>query len=267
MAFLGCDVGPQRGAVAILRVRRDANKLNVSDYQIYKETQSTLISSPFIVQTAIRSNDLKNIKGLTPHAIQASLSTATGETELIKVHLRHGEWSPEETETILSVIVDAYLKEIVRKERLEKVEALTMLRTRYSHTYDQVAKKTDEIATLAKQLGSADSASTTVERDAIRDHLGLLQERLIDLRLSEEPASEDAQAAHSAKRELLERLIEEQIVKLKKYDGTSGQLEAKKDDLKSLRRDMQAVSEEMHQLEVELDGPATVQVIQAPIYQ
>lgn len=69
-------------------------------------------------------------------------------------------------------------------------------------------------------------------------------------------------------RNLLDRLrrveadYDEKLVEVEKYGGSSGDLEARTDDLTALRRELHTVRSDLHELEVELESPARIQVIQ-----
>ena len=149
-------------AEALLKVNRDQAKGNASDFMIFKETQAALIKSNFVVTAALRDNEINQLamvksdsRGMARKQPVAWLASAVNvqpsETEIIFVSMQGRD--KKQTERILDGVIDSYLREIVNKERIDKVDQLAKLRRRYQTTYQMVTKKTDEIIKYGEQLG------------------------------------------------------------------------------------------------------------------
>lgn len=268
VATLGCQDFGGSQSEAVLRVNREAFDGNASDYMVYKETQASLLKSNFVLRTALRNPKVAVIEGLTAQEVRNHLHVTLDETELLYVVLRHGNWADEESELILNQVVMAFMNEVVNKERMSKTAVLSKLRTRYSNLFDSIKKKTDEVSALAEQLGTIDGnfggASSGIRVGLEVDQLRSMHAKLFELELRNIKSG----MGKAEQKELEEQIqfVKERIggaeKRLRQFGGSSGDLEARKDDLSALRRDMQTVREAMQQLEIDLDGPESVSVIQ-----
>ena len=366
-------------ADAVLRVNRSLSPGNATDYSIYKETQAHLVKSNFVLNAALRDPEISQLPMVLTDSfgrrrerlvswLGSAISANADDTELISVGMkgRHRD----HTELILNRVLDAYEREIVNKERLEKVETLTKLRKRYQVLFDQVRKKTDEISELGERLGATDNQAVIQQQQLNISQLNQNQrqlERVQNLLLEARdqyrillvesqiagttspsenqildeleknsrfndlasqidqykdaveqmtgvapPGSRDiqqmqqeigrlerrrAQMIQELRPRIVERIksnlgsspaalqsqmaiLRQQIINYQgqftrskdAYDkkleevtsmgGTTGELEARRDDLVALRRDMQTVRGDMQALEIELDGPSRVNVVQ-----
>jgi capsular polysaccharide biosynthesis protein len=153
-------------ADALLKVNRDQKKGNASDFMIYKETQAHLIKSNFVVTAALRDNEINQLPMVKSDSrgfarkqpvawLSGAISVQPGETEIIGVSMAGRDKA--QTEQILDGVIESYLREIINKERLEKVDQLAKLRKRYNTLYQSVSKKTDEVMTYAKTLNAVNS--------------------------------------------------------------------------------------------------------------
>jgi capsular exopolysaccharide synthesis family protein len=345
---------------------------------IYKETQGSLIKSTFVLNSALRDNEINQLpmvlhdgfgrKRERPVSwLAGAISVLPGETELMLVTMSGR--NKEHTMVILDKVLQKYEAEIVNKERIEKVETLTKLRSRNRLLFEAIKKKTDEISNLARELGATDNRviqqeqqlkigqlnqaqrevelqrrrlidaqdkfrllivesqlgtgtpseyriQDELEKDARYYQIGLridqykdeveqmsgfvrpnsaqlqeLQQEIARLerkrltlasemrpRVVARIKSESGISPADLQRELaLQRqqiinyqgqvrigmaVYQEKLTELGKYGGSSGDLAARSNDLTALHRDMAAIRGDMRVLEIELDGPKRVTVIQ-----
>lgn len=109
-------------AVATLRVLQPDR----ADYEVYRKTQAQLIRSPFVFQKALRESGIAELTTLAAEKdpvgwlSQHVQTSAPSDSEIIQVRLR-GESSDDVTQ-ILEAITTVYLKEVVQKERRERVD-------------------------------------------------------------------------------------------------------------------------------------------------
>ena len=367
----------QHTAEAVLRVNRELSKGNASDYMIYKETQSHLIRSTFVINSALREPEInqlamvKNDSWGRPRKNPVSwLSKAVfvrpDETELIQVTMQG--WHKEQTKEILDRVLKSYQTEIINKERMEKVGTRARLRKQYQDLYDAVSTKSDQISTLAQQLGATDNKivaqqqqmkinelnAARHELDRIRSTLweAIGQYRLLEadaaLRVNPSenqildmleqdpryfqivsaieqykdeleqmqgfvrPGAPDLEAIQGeivrlerkrqqfaaemngriverirnaqgsspgdikrqqqlqgtqiknlqAEEARVQAIYDEKLSEVQKYGGANGELQARMNDLAALQKDMQTVRNEMQLLDMEIEGPEKVSIIQ-----
>ena len=252
-------------ATAIIRINRDQFAGSASEFLIYQETLASLLKSQLVANTALRKIGRSD---LDAQSIQAAIQAKIQEgSELLTVEMDHARLDLNQTQHVLNQVVEAFFDEVVNKDRLEDVEALSKLRKRYTNIFNQVKKKTDEIGQLSKQLGSSDSSQAQALLAIKIDTLKHIQRRLTDTEMKRAKwklMKDDRMiAVAEATIAALESRYETVFAEIQQIGGVSGDLEARKSDLVGLKRDMQKVRESMQQLEVELDGPARVVVIQA----
>ena len=125
-------------AVASLRVLQP----DKDDYEVYRKTHAQLIKSPFVFQKALREPGIaklptlaaeKDPVGWLSQHVQAS---APSDSEIIQVRLR-GESSDDVTR-ILEAITTVYLKEVVQKERRERVDRRRTLEKTHEQAVEEL---------------------------------------------------------------------------------------------------------------------------------
>ena len=268
LSAIGCaDAVPKKRVAAILRVDRAASGRSASDYMVYKETQAALLKSRFVANSALRDRDLSEID-VTSDQLVNQLAVTIDETELIYVSLPLGNRTAKQTARLLDRLISAYEQAVVNRDRVEKIDTLNKLRKRYAKLFDSISKKTDEIQQLKKQLQQNDPLSNQM----LARRMEVFNEKAIELRLAMIKAeTEEADGSDSvlelmqSQLDVINRQIEEDSVVLASANEPaveSGDLKARHEDLIAMRRDLQSVHDDMHKLEVELDGPRGVQVIQ-----
>lgn len=288
--ILGCN-GSKQIATAYLRVNREKFDGTSSDFMIYKETLAGLLTSQFVLQMALKTQGLP--KDLQLENLKGRLKVTVAEDELIYVTLRkQAKWTKPETERILNAVLESYVSNVVNKEQLEKVEQLSKRRKRYATIYQRIVKDTEEIASLARHLSGPDYSDTEKSRGLGLHRLRTLQNRLIDLRLAQIAARENAKSASTpnpstddatesesdestsvsttnkadkvmqAQIAFLENQIQEVQEKLSPGNLDSGELRARQVALDALMKDLAPLQEQMNQLEIELDEGPAVQIIQ-----
>lgn len=265
---MGCVSSDDKPVQAILRVNRDSFSGTSNDFMIYRETQASLLKSPFVIESALNDPALQ-AEQLDAHSVASSIQVRFHEnSELLMVEMQHPQLDRPQSAKVLNSVLDAYRREIVAKERIEMVEALTKLRSRYRQLFELVKKKSDEVTNLARTLGSLEDAQVRTMQSIKIAKINHLQSMLTKLELKrikwktlENKVNEEvAEAQIQSLQESYESTLEE----VQKLGGTQGELEARRDDLAAHRADLQAIRVDVRELELKLDGPAPVTIIQRP---
>lgn len=136
----------QHEAVASLRVLQP----DKDDYEVYRKTQAQLIKSPFVFQKALREPGIAELPTLAAEKdpvgwlskhVQAS---APSDSEIIQVRLR-GE-NADDLTRILEAITTVYLKEVVQKERRERIERHRALEKAHEKAGDRLGVAREALA-------------------------------------------------------------------------------------------------------------------------
>lgn len=175
-------------AVAWLRVRDKSGMYGVgagrdnAEYEAYRKTQVQLIKSPFVLTSALRRPGISSLTtfsgeedpvGWLMRNIQVS---APMESEVVQVRLR-GENAKEVTQ-IVNAVTQAYLNDVVNKEKTERLQRRDTLERKYKENMAEVRANLDTYHNLAKSLGTADSSEVATQRALLLDHLGTLRAQI-----------------------------------------------------------------------------------------
>jgi len=175
-------------AVAWLRVRDKSGMFGVgggrdsAEYEAYRKTQVQLIKSPFVLTSALRRPGISSLATLSDeddpvgYLVRYVQVTAPMESEVVQVRMR-GENAKEVTQ-IVNAVTQAYLTDVVNKEKSERLQRRDTLERKYKENMAEVRANLDTYHNLAKSLGTADSAEVTTQRSLLLDHLSTLRAQL-----------------------------------------------------------------------------------------
>jgi capsular exopolysaccharide synthesis family protein len=150
-----------------------------AEYEAYRKTQVQLIKSPLVLMAALRRPGIETLSTLAEEDDKVGWLTrnvmvsAPMESEVLQVRLR-GE-KPQEITQIVNAVTNAYLTDVVNKERAERLRRRDMLEKKYKENMAEVRARLDTYHSLAKQLGTTDSQQVATERALLLDHLGTLR--------------------------------------------------------------------------------------------
>jgi capsular exopolysaccharide synthesis family protein len=102
--------------------------------------------------------------------------SAPMESEVVQVRLR-GENAKEVTQ-IVNAVTQAYLNDVVNKEKTERLQRRDTLERKYKENMAEVRANLDTYHNLAKSLGTSDSAEVATQRALLLDHLGTLRAQI-----------------------------------------------------------------------------------------
>ena len=175
-------------SVAWLRVRDKSGMFGVgggrdnAEYEAYRKTQVQLIKSPFVLTSALRRPGISSLSTLNAeddpvgYLMRNIQVSAPMESEVVQVRMR-GEDAKEVTQ-IVNAVAQAYLSDVVNKEKSERLNRRDMLERKYKENMAEVRSSLDTYNNLAKTLGTADTAEVATQRSLLLDHLGTLRAQL-----------------------------------------------------------------------------------------
>ena len=175
-------------SVAWLRVRDKSGMFGVgggrdnAEYEAYRKTQVQLIKSPFVLTSALRRPGISSLSTLSAeddpvgYLMRSIQVSAPMESEVVQVRMR-GEDAKEVTQ-IVNAVAQAYLSDVVNKEKSERLTRRDMLERKYKENMAEVRTSLDTYNNLAKTLGTADTAEVATQRSLLLDHLGTLRAQL-----------------------------------------------------------------------------------------
>ena len=177
-------------AVAWLRVRGTGDMLsNTSgsggEYESYRKTQAQLISSPFVLASAMRKAEIATLSTFADIQdpvdwLADNLQVATpAESEVLQIRLR--AQNPEDAAKIVNNVTTAYLDDIVDKERSERLARRDVLERKYKENMAEIRSRRETFNNLARQLGTKDSSEVSTQRMLLLDHVSSLRSQINSL--------------------------------------------------------------------------------------
>ena len=216
---------------------RSRERFGSADYDIFRQTQASLITSTFVLNSVLRDpviqrlsmlneKDVPNPIGYLQDNIEAEYPN---DAEVLRVSMR-GE-NPVELKKLVDAVTDAYLEETVYNRERDLTQRMHNLGEEYNTNRDNIRTMRESIHTRQIQLGASDSSRPHIrhqlELERLRDLEGTrstLQSRLheIDLKLALAQAIED----NRSEVELPEYLIAEELERDEQYNRLVAEMDA-----------------------------------------
>lgn len=140
-----------------------------TEFDIYKNTQRELLRSRFVLNAALRRPDairtsIAQDETIDPvEYLQEYLSVYfPGDAEIMQVSLR--DYDKNEVNTLVSAVVQAYMDEIVDRERDARRRRLSELDFVCNEKENELRSKRVDIKRMATQLGTGDTEALTLKQ-------------------------------------------------------------------------------------------------------
>jgi capsular exopolysaccharide synthesis family protein len=171
-------------AIAWLRVRDKGGMLSrgrdTAEYESYKKTQLQLMKSPYVLQAALRRPgiaDLETLREAVPDQVgwlsRALQVTATPDSEVVQVRLRGQK--ADDVAKLVNAVTSAFLDDVVNKERTERLGRRDALEKKFKENMAELRARRETLNSLARTLGTRDSAEVANQRGLLLDHVGTLR--------------------------------------------------------------------------------------------
>ncbi|MFM8891410.1 MAG: polysaccharide biosynthesis tyrosine autokinase, partial [Planctomycetia bacterium] len=171
-------------AVVWLRVRDKGGMLSqerdTAEYEAYKKTQLQLMKSPNVLQAALRKPGIEQLETLqeagadqTGWISRSLVVTAVPESEVVQVRLRGKK--PDDVAKILNSVTNAFLDDVVNKERTERLGRRDALEKKFKENMTELRNRRDVLNNLARTLGTRDSNEVANQRALLMDHVTTLR--------------------------------------------------------------------------------------------
>ncbi|QEH37858.1 Tyrosine-protein kinase ptk [Aquisphaera giovannonii] len=155
-------------------------------YRTYQETQVILARSRAVIEAALKAPEMTSIPLLKAEpdpiawlADQIKVDFPRG-SEILTISLS-ASCDPEDVARMVNCVTDAYLTEIVEKERLERVARFDRLKSLFSDYQKQLAEKRREFKTMAGSVGTSDKQAAAVRQQMMAEQLGMARQELLKL--------------------------------------------------------------------------------------
>lgn len=139
-----------------------------TQFDVYKRTQQQSMKMPMVLMAALRDpaiNRLSIVREQTDDVwwLQKELNVDfPGDAELMRVSLKGKH--RDEVALVVKAVVDAYETEIVNEEKADKEARRLVLETKLGERERDLKTKQEELRTLARVVGSADSETLALKQ-------------------------------------------------------------------------------------------------------
>lgn len=185
---------PQYVSSAYLRISANnsrlafetAEEVGRNDYKVFKNTQSQLIVTPFVLNKAVSSEgimDLSIMKGNENPIewLQKNLEvTFPGNAEILQVSLTCT--NRYEAMKVVNAVIESYQQEVIESEKLARAQRLDSLQKVYNETEINARKKRSDLRKLAETLGTSDSDTLSMAQQGSVQQYALVRSELAQVR-------------------------------------------------------------------------------------
>ena len=288
LTTVSCSTNSEDDVRALIRVRMNDEVSPDRRYELYRDSQIALMTSPFVIRAAMR--------GLAEPTALPTLNSMDDPAQWLQenVHATYEENSElinvtcpalpdEEAAAVINAILKAYQQEVMQTDRNHMFVQLEALESRYREIQQRMREKADELHRLAVQLG-IDNSVAQVRREIAVDKIKSIQQRVSDLEDKllaarakqmlaklEEESSEIGHAESDADAEvgIYELLLSEQkaalelaVEEIATLEGFSAEYVTKELELQQLKDESLARAQEIASLKMNLSQPARTQLLQ-----
>jgi capsular exopolysaccharide synthesis family protein len=154
-------------------------------YDIYKATQSQLVTSRFVLMAALRNPLVAKLPIIRREQekrdpivwLQKHIAVGfPGKAELMEVSMSRGD--PEEAALLVREVVEAYLHEVVNTELDKKRLRLSELDKACSEKEQDIRSRREELKKLATELGTSTTENLTLKQKLSLEELALYRGEL-----------------------------------------------------------------------------------------
>ena len=275
-SFSGCSKNQK--VEALLQVHQPQQPIfgekQVTDprvFDVYKQTQIALLTSPFVLNAACRSpevrNQLKDISNPVQWLTENITVSSPQNSEIVSVAIT--STAPSRAKILVDSVVQAYQEEIMISERTNETRRLDLLRATHRSNLSDIKIRSERAHKLNAALLSNNARETSMlvaELTEVRKQLVLVDVELAAIEKTGDNIDLDDQSLRDlmARQEALKeasRLITQKI-KAEEKNSYSGELEVTELELASLRESTNELANEICRLEIALKAPPRIELIQ-----
>lgn len=289
IALSGCGDKTERAAYACFRVDTPQRliltgqpAMTLLEAERYRNNLAVLITSPQVLEAALRSSgafqglpmpqsELDWVDWLADH-LRVEIEEGT---DILKISLVHKSAPREAMVAAVEAVSDAFLEEILLKERIRSRQPRDILAESYKDLSDEIRRKSEAYYSLLADSGSVELPSMAARVDLMIAQIGRLEEeklakqrRLFEerlrLRLSGAESDDAGESIAILAQEYAAYLarLEEQIESLTQqvmdHSQPDTELLARKREIDGLQKVESMIAEQIECWDVELNRPDRV---------
>jgi uncharacterized protein involved in exopolysaccharide biosynthesis len=247
------------------------------DFEDYQRTQVALIKSRMVLNAAVRDEPAmmkthllrhqQDPMGFLEKAIQADFSLAP---QILRISMVGDD--PQEMAIIVNAVREAYLKEIVNREDLQRANQVDRLQKIYARFQDDLQKRRNTLRQLREALGSKDLKTQAEGETFLRKDLLDCKRELRRVRLARAGAEARAggdkdklreeRAALNAQVRLLEEEEKQLLDQLRRRRKDSSDVESMAEEIARSEKMLGQFADRIEKLKIELQAPSRISVLE-----
>jgi polysaccharide biosynthesis transport protein len=163
----------------------DSGRVNPKEFEIFQQTQLTLLKSQFVLKAALARRDIAQLNAVLSHrpdelswlneSLQVSFPGA-GKILMIKYE---GQENAEDMKKVVDAVIKAYQNEVVAADRISQQSTHAEMQKLYDELNTDLKEKIERKQTLAKELGGAASPNASAELNMLIRDIGMLQTQMV----------------------------------------------------------------------------------------
>ncbi len=253
------------------------------ELEVYRRTQAALVKSRLVLNAALRKPEVAGLEIVRAQADPVSwlerklVADFPGEALILRVGLSGDK--PRQLAAVVNAVADAYLREAVDHERLQRLKRLGQLKYLRDQYEDTVRDKRQILRRLARAKGTvADQEARQAQRSALYRELEHSQREHLRIRLAQ--AAEKARlevlgagkatderkaelAALAAQEQLLRQEVRNAKDQLESFETAQADLKAVHEEVEQAEEVVRRVAREVAALHQELEAPQRARLLEA----
>ena len=161
-------------------------RINPKEYEIFQQTQLTLMKSHFVLNSALGRKEISQLDAVQkeePDAL-AWLSeelrvSFPGDGEILEVRF-DGSEDPEEIKKVVDSVINAYQQEVLWKERARSSETRESLAKLHKQLVSELQEKVDRFQNLSKELDSPNTPNASAILGMLTSDIRMIQQQIIE---------------------------------------------------------------------------------------
>jgi hypothetical protein len=268
-------------ATAIFRVARArpsivadnfAELYDKQEYEVFKKSQLAMLRSYFVLESALRKPGISSLSTFAGKEdpkewLVENLEVEYPEDgEYLAISLKGWASQMEDLTQIVDAVGQAYMDEMVYKERARRLSTKDLLRRRLDDIESKIRDKSSEMLAIARDSGRHDEATSAALRQLNLDRLGRIESEILRLEnehLELEGGGDEASSKSYEARiaRLRERQAELENL-LVQGSELSMELNAMKAELDVLQQTANELAIKLQVFEIDQDAPQRIELVQ-----
>ncbi|QDT34629.1 polysaccharide biosynthesis tyrosine autokinase [Thalassoglobus polymorphus] len=156
-----------------------------SNFNTYKQTQMRKVTGEYVLNAALRDPEISNLPTLKEQQhptdwLEKNLKVTSPASEFFRLELEGDR--PKDLAMIVNAVADAFLTEVVNKERTSRQDRLRQLQGFYRDINEELGLKRTQLEGIAQSLKTTDPEILSSKRQLEYEYYGQLREEFTRLR-------------------------------------------------------------------------------------